>query len=341
MDPIFIIGTERSGTNLLRLILNAHSHIAIPHPPHIMKNLFALEPLYGDLSGDVRFRRLVRDVVTLVRLHAYPWEVKLDEEKILRAARERSLIGVFFSVYDHYRALVGKERWGCKSTFMIYHVARIRRLCPSAKFIYMVRDGRDVAVSARQSIFNHYGMYDIARLWRDEQKIGISWLQALSSRDLFLLKYEDLIGRPQETVRALCLFLNEPYEETMLEFFKGPEAQKSSRLSASWKNTSRPIMSGNKGKFKASLSEKDIDLFEAVAGRELDYFSYRLSRPFEISAGARARGVRPGMGDSIRGFALMLSVQARHLLTDKNIGLRIKKFWFLRSLRVRRAMTRW
>jgi len=72
MDPIFIIGTERSGTNLLRPILNSHFHIAIPHPPHIMKNFYKLEPLYTDLNKDAQFKRLIKDVVAMVELHPYP-----------------------------------------------------------------------------------------------------------------------------------------------------------------------------------------------------------------------------------------------------------------------------
>ncbi len=340
MNPIFIIGTERSGTNLLRLILNAHSHIAVPHPPHIMKNFFVLEPLYGDLSRDANFKKLIRDVVIMVKLHPYPWEVKLDTEKIFRMVRERNLINICFAIYDQYLSSTRKERWGCKSTFMIYHIALIRHYYPSAKFIYMVRDGRDVAVSARHTIFNHYHIYDIAQLWRKEQQIGIHWLSKMSKDNLFLLKYEGLISNHQENIKSLCAFLNEPYEEKMLEFFKTPEAQKSSRLSAAWENTSKPILKNNRDKFKNALSKKEIDLFEAVAGQELDYFSYVLTNPFYISESTRARGIRAKWRYRIGGFWLMLNVQIRHLLTDKNVGLRIRKFLFLKIIRIWRVITR-
>ncbi len=134
MEPIFIIGTERSGTNLLRLILNSHSNIAIPHPPHIMKNFFKLEPLYGDLDSDANFKKLVKDVVIVVELHPYPWGIKLDKQRIFRDAEERKLINVFFAIYNQYLASTNKKRWGCKSTFMIHHVALIRRYYPHAKF---------------------------------------------------------------------------------------------------------------------------------------------------------------------------------------------------------------
>ena len=150
MNPIFIIGTERSGTNLLRLILNSHPNIAIPHPPHIMKNFFKLEPLYSDLSKDVNFKKFIQDVVRMVELHPYPWEIRIDKNRVFQDVKDRNLISIFFAVYAQHLEATHKKRWGCKSTFMLYHVALIRRYYPCAKFIYMVRDGRDVAASAKK-----------------------------------------------------------------------------------------------------------------------------------------------------------------------------------------------
>jgi len=331
-NPIFIIGTERSGTNLLRLILNSHSKIAIPHPPHIMKNFFRLEPSYGDLSWDENFRRLIRDVVTMVELHPYPWEIKIDKERIFSDVRSRDLINIFFAVYDQYLDSTGKARWACKSTFMINHVALVRHYYPQAQFIYMVRDGRDVAVSAKQAIFNHYNVYYIAQLWKKEQQLGLYWLRKLPGESISLVKYEDLLSDPQKTVKSLCSFLNEPYEEGMLQFFKTPESQKSAKLSAAWKNTASPIIKDNLGKFKQSLKRQEIDLFEAISGLELDSFGYELTRPLHVLEGVRVRGVKFRVVYFFEEIFLMLKVQIRHFFTDSNNSLRYRKFWFLKFI---------
>jgi hypothetical protein len=338
MAPIFIIGTERSGTNLLRLILNSHPNIAIPHPPHIMKNFFKLEPLYSDLCKDINFKRLIQDVVKMVQLHPYPWGIKIDQDKIFRDIQERNLINICFAIYDQYLASTHKKRWGCKSTFMLYHVALIRQYHPYAKFIYMVRDGRDVAVSAKETIFNRYSVYFIAGLWKKEQEIGIYWLNKLSKSDIFLIKYEDLLNRSEETVRSLCSFLNEPYQENLLNFFNTEEAKKSSSLSAAWKNTSSPIIKHNFEKFKSKLREDEIDLFEAIAALELDYFSYKLIKPFYLSEDVRARGVKFKIIYLIEEIFLTIVVQLKHLFTDKNNFLRFKKFLFLRYIGIIRAI---
>lgn len=340
MEPIFIIGTERSGTNLLRLILNSHSHIAIPHPPHILKNFSQLEPLYGDLSQDANFKKLVKDAVTMVELHPYPWEIKLDSERIFREVPERNLMNIFFSIYNQYLESMHKERWGCKSTFMLYHVAAIRQYYPRAKFIYMVRDGRDVAVSARKSIFNRYSVYYIARLWKKEQQLGISWLNKLSVNDILVVKYESLLDDPKNTIEVLCGFLNEPFENAMLNFSTTPEAKKSASISKSWENTSRPIMKGNVDKFRKELTEKEIELFEAIASPELEYFSYPLTRPACISEPLKMKRSAFKVRYLITELFFMLKAQLEHLFTDRNNALRFKKYLFLKLIRISFAI-RW
>jgi hypothetical protein len=336
MDPIFIIGTERSGTNLFRLILNSHPNIAIPHPPHILKNFFRLEQFYGDLSNDNNFKLLIHDVARTVELHPYPWGIALDKEKIFRQARDRSLISIYFAIYGQYLESSGKKRWGCKSTFMIDHVGLVRKYYPQARFIYMVRDCRDVAVSAKKTIFNRYCVYYTARLWKKEQQTGIYWLNKLSKDEIFLLRYEDLLIEPEGTVRALCDFLNEPYMEGMLGFFRGEEAKKSSGLSAAWENNSKPILTNNFDKFKSGLKGEETALIETIAGEELDYFSYKLTEPFYLSESRRARGVKFKLSYLIEEMIIMVKVQVAHIFRDKNTGLRLKKFWFLKFIGVMR-----
>ena len=123
--PVFIVGTERSGSNLLRAILNSHPGIYIPHPPHIMKDLGPVEYLYGDLSDDRNFRRLIDDAAKLIELHFFPWEIAPSRAEAFRAARNLYCVKAAF--YDQYRRFKGAKRWGCKSTFMIHYAGAARR----------------------------------------------------------------------------------------------------------------------------------------------------------------------------------------------------------------------
>lgn len=338
MVPIFIIGTERSGSNLLRLILNAHSEIAVPHPPHVIKIFAPLASRYGDLGQDARFRTLVDDVCRMVELHPYPWGFRLDREKAFRQAKGRDLISIYFAVYDQYREHAGKRRWACKSTFMIEHVDEVLRYHPEAKFLYLVRDGRDVAVSARHSIFNRYHVYYTARRWKREQHLGLHWLSVLPKEQILLLTYEDLTDKPADTVRRICSFLGVPVESAMLEHHRSPEAKLSGSLSLSWKNTSRPVFSGNSGKFRACLSDEEIFLFESVAHEELQQLGYPLLHPLEQLQKQRETHAKPRPGYLLAELLLRLKTEAAHLLSDRSAAARIRKGAYLSYLKAVRRL---
>ncbi len=84
---IFIIGTERSGSNLLRLILNSHSRISIPHTLHVMRYFTPLVSYYGNLLMDENFNRFARDVAYLINHPIYPWPFTVRVKKSVRVLR--------------------------------------------------------------------------------------------------------------------------------------------------------------------------------------------------------------------------------------------------------------
>ena len=83
MQAIFMVGEQRSGSNLLRLILNESNSLAAPHPPHILQRMIPLLPAYGDLNNKIKFKKLIDDVCQLVELNPVPWDkVKLNRNEI-------------------------------------------------------------------------------------------------------------------------------------------------------------------------------------------------------------------------------------------------------------------
>ena len=123
---IFMIGTQRSGSNLLRLMLNQLPDIAAPHPPHILDRMTPLIGGYGSLEKDENYRSLVEDVCQLIELNPVPWEgVTLDRETIMARAQARSLMGVFEAVYDHAAETWGAQDWCCKSLANINYLPAI------------------------------------------------------------------------------------------------------------------------------------------------------------------------------------------------------------------------
>ncbi|GAM09270.1 sulfotransferase domain protein [Geobacter sp. OR-1] len=339
MNPIFIIGTERSGTNLLRLILNAHSAISVPHPPHIMKFFGPLATLYGDLGDDRNFRRLIADVCRMVELHTYPWEIRPDRDQVFREARDWNLLCIYFAVYDQYLAFTGKERWCCKSTFMIEHVADILHYYPEARFIFMVRDGRDVAVSAKASIFNHFHVYYSARRWQREQRLGLDLLAKLPREQMMLLKYEELVADPATIVQQLCDFLGERFEPQMLDYYRSQEARKSGSLSISWANTAKPVLKNNTEKFRQRLSQQEIFQIEAITFREMLELGYEPTCQLEQLMQKHKEMMQERLAYRLEELTLKLRAELNHLLRDKNSFARIRKNLYIEFIGILRRLT--
>lgn len=331
--PFFIIGTERSGSNLLRAILNGHPGIYIPHPPHIMKDLGPVEGLYGDLGEDRNFRRLIDDAARLVELHFFPWEITPSRQEAFERAAARNLYCVKAGFYDQYRRHRGAARWGCKSTFMVHYAETALKHSPGAKFIHLVRDGRDVAVSAKDSVFNHFHPYYVARLWSLQQKLAAELTSLLGADAALTVRYEDLTTEPERTVKTVCDFLGEDYSDRLLRYFETVETKRLAAASDSWRNCARPVLGDNTGRYKKRLSAGAIRIFEAEAFGELERFGYRPDNTREALAGLRpasaARRARYFISEKLR-QALVL---AGSFFTDSNAFAMLKKRLFLSLLR--------
>jgi hypothetical protein len=274
--PVFMIGTQRSGSNLLRLMLNQLPEVAAPHPPHILQRLMPMVPGYGDLGIDGNFARLVDDVCRLVELNPVPWEgLNLDRGDIARRCRERSLTAVFGAVYDALAAAWGKPTWCCKSLANINYLGDIEGYFrDGAKYLYLYRDGRDVALSFRKAVVGEKHYYHIGKEWAAAQQIALGMRERVGPKRFFSIRYEDLTANPEPTMQALCEFLGYRYTPSMLDFHRTEEAKRAAGSSNLWGNVVNPVMSDNSRKFLREMSPADIRLFELVAGDVLEALGY-------------------------------------------------------------------
>jgi hypothetical protein len=314
--PIFIIGTERSGSNLLRLILNAHPQITVPHPPHIMAFFAPLEKYYGDLSRDESFRKLTDDVLLHILGHIHPWPTPVDKESLVEQAAPRDLFGLFAAVYEqHLAAAVGKRRWGCKSTFMIHYTERIFARYPDAQLIWLVRDPRDVALSSRESVFNPYHPYYTARLWAEQQELGLRLAAQLNPASMLRVHYETLITEPGATVARICDFLNIEFDPAMLRFFETKDALISANQARDWRNTASPIISDNANKFRGRMLAEDINAIESIAGATMLKLGYEL---LSVEETRRPAGALRRIRYRVENELLRLRVEYRSVREDHN-----------------------
>lgn len=274
--PIFMIGTQRSGSNLLRLMLNQLPEIAAPHPPHFLQRLLPFEKGYGDLSNDANFMQMIDDVCKLAELNPVPWEVTLDRKDIASRCRSRSVVAASGAAYDVMTEHVKANTWCCKSLANINYLDEIEAYYgDEARYIYLYRDGRDVALSFRKALVGEKSLYHIAKEWDASQRAALTRRKHIGPKRFFSVSYESLTGTPEKATRDLCACLGVTYTDSMLEFHESDDAKSAAGASYIWGNVSKPVMTDNSNKFLREMNAEDIRLFELVAGDALDALGYK------------------------------------------------------------------
>jgi Sulfotransferase family len=277
MMPVFMIGTQRSGSNLLRLMINQIPEIAAPHPPHILQRMAPLLPLYGDLSEHKNFQQLVDDVCRLVELNPVPWEgVTLNRNDVASRCWQKNLVAIHTAVYDICAEANGARTWCCKSLANINYAKEIEAYLKKPRYIFLYRDGRDVALSFRKAVVGEKHFYHIAREWASTQETALKLRDTIETSRFLNIRYEDLTNAPEAIARGICAFLDLPNcpIEAMLDYHETSEAKQAATASGLWGNVTKAVMKDNTRKFMRQASEQDIRIFESVAGHVLDALGY-------------------------------------------------------------------
>lgn len=211
-----IVGSPRSGTTLLRFMLDSHSELAIP-PETGFLTLGAKLGGRGNRLREKFFRAIVN----------YPgqspvWpDFEVPEETFRAALSEISPFNVsegYRAFYRLYAARQGKPRWGDKTPIYCLSLDDIRRVLPEAHFIHIIRDGRDAALSLRGMWFSPgHGMETQAAYWRE--CVLAARRAGLGRRDYMEVRYEDLILKTSETLERVCDYVGLSFEPAMLSYY--------------------------------------------------------------------------------------------------------------------------
>lgn len=275
---IQFIGTQRSGSNLLRLILNQHDLISAPHPPHLLKTFVPLLPYYREVYGNW-LRNLIEDMCLWVESNPVPWtNVVLNREEIANSSA--SIYDVFEQIYIQKAKADKAEIWCCKSTFNVHYVDQLEtKIRPF--YIHLYRDGRDVAASFKKILVGQKHAYHLAKQWHDEQMISLRFLQGIEEGRKIHISYESLLDRPDEIVSTICSKLELEYDNNMLRYYTSEESQHTADSGKMWESVIKPIIKNNRGKFFNELAEEEIIIFEKVAGSALEKLGYERASPIE------------------------------------------------------------
>lgn len=275
--PIMLLASERSGTNLLRAILSSHSKIAAPPPCGVVDIMLNHLGYYFSHHGAHNFDALIEDSITITKIHMNPWDVTLSPQLLREKMENESFWQLFKVMNDVFAEAKGCSCWFSKETGLFDHIYEIYAHIPQAKFIYMVRDGRDVASSMLRGGEHANDIYRAAMKWSTEQSKCLYALSDPLIRDrAFILKYEDLIQRPESVVFQIMEFLGLKFEPGQLKYYEQKEIKQHAKSSAFWEQVSSPVNSDNSGGYKKGLSAFEIAIFENVARRQMEILDYSL-----------------------------------------------------------------
>jgi hypothetical protein len=270
-----MIGTQRSGSNLLRLMLNQLEEVSAPHPPHILERFIPLLPAYGDLSVPVNFRLVVHDVCSLVAYNPVQWQhISLKQNEIIKRCAYPSLTEIMRVIYEMNAESEGAHIWMCKSLTNI-HCTHLLEENIKPYYIFLYRDGRDVACSFKKAVVGEKHVYHIARQWQEEQDLCIALQKKLGNKRVISVCYEDLIAQPEKELMKICDFIGAKYNNSCLEYYTSSEAKNTATSGKMWANVEHNIITNNFNKYFKQLSASEVFLFEEVAGKTLRKLGYK------------------------------------------------------------------
>ncbi len=294
MKKIFILASERSGTNMLRKLLGSHSQLSGPLPLHAWNHLSNLLPYYGSLEISENYEKLLEDALYLANIPdaTLSWNKNLKKEQLEFFLTEKNLSNTIAALYSAYANMENSIGWVCKEINLFEHAYDILSTFPDAKFIYLVRDGRDVAASVKKMLSQSRVLYYIVQKWKTEQLKCLSIYNNLKPKNsIQIVKYEDLITNPVDQLTSICKFIDLPFEEKMLQFHTTPSSIKESTIH-NLDNLSKPLNPNNFNKYQKELSAKEIKLFEHFGGKVLSLLNYDLDYPNEEVSISRLKKVK-------------------------------------------------
>ncbi|NIK91373.1 sulfotransferase [Mangrovimonas sp. CR14] len=272
MNFDFLISSERSGSNLITKLLDNHSNYCGPTPPHLLKTFSDVMDGYGNLNEEDNWVRFIDDFHEFFYCKIGVWALNVSKEELLNVS-PRNLEEVFRHLYQEEAKIHNKTRVFVKEVKTYGFFNFIKEKFPESKFIWLVRDPRDMALSWTKSPVHRGDIVRAAEIWRNDQKETIKFYEGNGSR-ILLVKYEDLITNQQYELRRICEFLAVDFEATMVEYHKNKISKENAVQTDNWKNLQKKIIKNNSRKYLQSLSEEQIRFIEYTCHEEMKFLVY-------------------------------------------------------------------
>jgi hypothetical protein len=277
-----VLGVRRSGTTLLRVMLDRHSQLAIPDESYFV-------PQIADRHRDpIDPAAFVDDLRRLPTIR----EWGIDPARVRARLGPNASVGAgIAAVYEEYAAARGKQRWGDKTPMYMKHLELLERLFPDALFVHLIRDGRDAALSflqvPRGIMTESWGhprdASGFAREWRTEVEGARALGRRVGPSRYLEVRYEELVAAPEARLAAICAFAGLPFEPAMLDYRESLDLSRKPHQ----QSLAKPPTPGLR-RWASQMTPQDVVAFEQVAGDVLAGLGYPTSSAAPPAAKTRA-----------------------------------------------------
>lgn len=268
----FLLGCPRSGTTLLRVIMDSHPEMAVPPESHFIAKLGHARKRYEG-RGAEGWDRLADDLVG--RSWFEHWRFSEDEVRnCVTDPAVDSYPNAVRRLYSEYARRRDKPHYADKTPKYTLDIPILADLFGEARFVHIIRDGRDVALSLMEKPWGPKTLGDAAVLWKKQVETARSDGRRLDPIRYHELRYHDLVEDTESVVRNASSFLGLDFDPDMLNYF---EKERPGRSVAKG-NVHRPPTRGMRD-WRGQLSHEEVVLFDALAGDLLDELGYEKGRP--------------------------------------------------------------
>lgn len=318
--PIFV-GRGRSGTTLFRAIFDSHPDMAIPPESPFLVSLAYKRRRYESSMGFDK-DAFVADLVTHRRFELWDQDEEVIRDCMAETAPQDYAQAVR-AIYGLYARTRGKQRYADKSPRTTGSIALLAHLFPEARFIHIVRDGRDVALSHLEVDFGSDDIVDAALDWRREVGACRRSGQRLGATRYREIRYEDLIDDPERCVRGVCDFIHLEFDGAMLRYFeRADDLVGTTPTPSAHRGLFLPPTKGLRD-WRRQMSEEDAATFEILAGSLLGSLGYeRTTESVTVRARIDARQAQARRELPRRVRWLKNHLKPRRLLRRAGVGTR-------------------
>ena len=287
---MFVVGCPRSGTTLLQRMLDNHPQLTVANDTHFITR--AVKRVLRKDPQPMLSAEMVQSVQSYRRFH----RMGLNEQDVISAAENCLTYAEFVG---RLYALRGQKKQkplsGDKTPDYCRKMPVLHRLFPSARFVHIIRDGRNTALSTldwateskgpgKWPLWNEDPVGTCALWWRFQAGSGQSGGRDLGNTHFYQVKYEDLVAEPEKKLRSIATFLGIPYSDSMANYHAG-KTRHEPGLSA--KSAWLPPVK-NLRDWRKDMSPEDIGVFEGIAGSLLRHNDYTCM-DYSVSDAVRAR----------------------------------------------------